>query len=139
MYNMHGRRLSQVIPMYYHGDEGRGKLRRAVLVTSYVAGLPKRGHSFLSRYLAAVFPGERYAVGPDGVETLQALHEEVAKDLMDLYLNGFDAGGLEEAVFIHTLLPDVTIENLFSYLQAHGRMCHRSSGQMALCRPCMWQ
>ena len=99
VYNIHGQRLSHEIPMYYHGDEGRGKLRRAVLVTSYVAGLPKRGHSFLSRYLAAVFPGERYAVGPDGVETLQALHKEVAHDLMELYRNGFDAGGSEETAF----------------------------------------
>lgn len=96
VYTVHSNRLGNVIPMYYHGDEGRGKLRRAVLITSYVAGLPAAGHSFLSRFLATVFPGERYATSQDGVETLEALHAFLAEDLLDLFLNGFDARGSKE-------------------------------------------
>ena len=57
------------------------------------------GIRFCPGTLLLFFPGERYAVGPDGVETLQALHKEVAHDLMELYLNGFYAGGSEETVF----------------------------------------
>lgn len=95
VFSTHGNRLHRVIPLYYHGDEGRGKLRRPVLITSYVAGLPARGHSFLSRFLAAVFPGERYAVGPDGVETLQALHQALSQDLLNLFSNGFDVTASE--------------------------------------------
>lgn len=105
VYAAHGHRLRRVIPMYYHGDEGRGKLRRPVLVASYVAGLPVRGHSFLSRYLATVFPGERYAVGPDGVETLEALHAFLANDLLELFNTGFDARDLGRiALFIHACI-----------------------------------
>lgn len=91
VFKTHRGRLSKVIPMYYHGDEGRGKLRRSVLVTSFVAGLPAPGHSFLSRFLAAIFPGERYAVGLDGMESLEALHGEIAEDLKSLFETGFNA------------------------------------------------
>ena len=94
VYTTHHGRLHRVIPMYYHGDEGRGKLHRPVLVTSYVAGLPVAGHTFLPRFLASVFPGERYAVGPDGTETLEAIHGELARDLVDLFTNGFSVLGL---------------------------------------------
>ena len=91
VYNAHRGRLHRVIPMHYHGDEGRGKLRRAILVTSYVAGLPTPGHSFLSRFLCSCYPGERYATGHDGVDTLEALHGGVAHDLLDLFNPGFEA------------------------------------------------
>ena len=91
VFKTHRGRLSKVIPMYYHGDEGRGKLRRPVLVTSFVAGLPAPGHSFLSGFLAAIFPGERYAVGLDGMESLEALHGEIAEDLKSLFETGFNA------------------------------------------------
>lgn len=90
VYTAHAQQLHRVIPMYYHGDEGRGKLKRPILVTSFVAGLPARGHTFLSRFLAAVFPGERYSVGPDGVETLEALHGILSKDLTKLFYDGFE-------------------------------------------------
>lgn len=90
VFERHRGRLGQVIPMYYHGDEGRGKLRRPVLITSFVSGLTAEGHSFLSRFLAIVFPGERYAVGTDGSETLESLHQELAKDLNKLFEDGFD-------------------------------------------------
>lgn len=74
----------------YHGDEGRGQLKRAVLVTSFVAVLATSGHPFLSRFLCTVYPGERYGKGDDGVETLEALHAEVARDLNDLLEYGFE-------------------------------------------------
>ena len=105
VFEQHDGRLNRVLPLYYHGDEGRGKLNRPVLVTSFVSGLPQQGHSFLSRFLASVFPGERYSVGPDGVETLEALHNALANDLLDLFQNGFDVMclghvGVHECAFI---------------------------------------
>lgn len=94
-FSHHGNRLHRVIPFMYHGDEGRGKLKRAVLVTSYVAALAAVGkpfgHSFLSHFLCTLFPGERYAIGDDGVESLESIHAMVAKDLNDLFNNGFEA------------------------------------------------
>ena len=37
-----------------------------------------------------MYPAERYATGDDGVETLEALHTEVAKDLNELLEEGFE-------------------------------------------------
>ena len=70
-------RLGWTLPFLYHGDEGRGRLRRAVLICSYQPLLFCSGHSFKSRLLASVFPGERYAC-VEGEETLEALHDAVA-------------------------------------------------------------
>lgn len=90
VYTLHASKLDSVIPLMYHGDEGRGQLKRAVLVTSFVAVLATSGHPFLSRFLCTVYPGERYGTGDDGVETLEALHAEVARDLNDLLEYGFE-------------------------------------------------
>ena len=73
-------------------------------MTSFVAGLPAQGHSFLSRFLAAIFPGERYAAGLDGVESLEALHGEIAADLKSLFETGFNVQASISSiaqVFIH--------------------------------------
>ena len=85
-------RLAATLPFLYHGDEGRGRHNRAVLVTSFQPLLLCKGHSFLSRLLCSVFPGERYATSLDGVESLECLHTEVAKDLHELFENGIEAG-----------------------------------------------
>ena len=90
VYTMHPSRLGSVLPLMYHGDEGRGRLKRAVLVTSFVSALPVSGHPFLSHLLCTVFPGERYATGDDGVETLEALHAAVARDLNELLEHGWE-------------------------------------------------
>ena len=90
VYERHASNLNAVVPLMYHGDEGRGRLKRAVLVTSYVAVLAVSGHPFLSRFLSTVYPAERYATGDDGVETLEALHTDVAKDLNELLEEGFE-------------------------------------------------
>ena len=82
-------RLAWTLPFMYHGDEGRGRLHRAILVCSYQPLLFSKGHSFKSRLLASVFPGERYAC-LDGDETLEALHNEVANDMRDLFENGVE-------------------------------------------------
>lgn len=83
-------RLAWTLPFMYHGDEGRGRLRRAVLICSYQPMLFSKGHSFKSRLLASVFPGERYAV-LDGDETLEVLHDAIASDMRDLFENGMEA------------------------------------------------
>ncbi|CAK9102229.1 unnamed protein product [Durusdinium trenchii] len=82
-------RLEWTLPFLYHGDEGRGRLRRAVLVCSYQPLLSSKGHSFKSRLLASVFPGERYAC-LEGEETLETLHTVIADDLRDLFYNGLE-------------------------------------------------
>lgn len=79
---------ARCIPFQYHGDEGRGKLRRSVLICSYAPALQWKGHSFLSRLLATVMPGERYACTEDGRETLEVLHAAMAADLIELFEDG---------------------------------------------------
>lgn len=83
-------RLEFTLPFAYHGDEGRGRLKRAVLITSYQPILVASNASFKSRLLCSIFPGERYAC-LDGVETLEALHEAVANDLVELAEDGMQA------------------------------------------------
>lgn len=91
VYSQPDDRLGWTLPFLYHGDEGRGRLRRAVLICSYQPLLFCGGHSFKSRLLASVFPGERYAC-VEGEETLEALHDAVAADMRDLFENGLEVG-----------------------------------------------
>ena len=86
----HPERLQWTVPFMYHGDEGRGKLRRAILVTSYQPLLASKGHSFKSRMLCSVFPGERYACN-DGEESLESLHAVVGADMRSLFDDGLEA------------------------------------------------
>ena len=83
-------KMRWTLPFMYHGDEGRGRLHRAVLVCSFQPLLASKGHSFKSRLLASVFPGERYAC-VEGEETLETLHAVIANDLRDLFDNGLKA------------------------------------------------
>ena len=81
---------ARCIPFQYHGDEGRGKLRRQVLICSFAPALQSKGHSFLTRLLALIVPAERYATAEDGTETLECLHATVADDLLSLFNEGLE-------------------------------------------------
>ena len=92
----HADRLQFCVPIFIHGDEGRGKLRRAVMATSVqpvlVAG-GHAGHSFNSRFLHSIMPGELY----EGDSTLNILQDALVEDLQYLYTHGctvlwFDLG-----------------------------------------------
>lgn len=87
---------SRCIPFQYHGDEGRGKLRRQVLICSYAPALQSKGHSFLSRLLATIVPGERYACTEEGRESLECLHEAIAEDLIALFNEGLEVPCLKQ-------------------------------------------
>ena len=84
--------LQHCIPVMLHGDEGRGKLRRAVMATSVQPAIIHQGHaghSFNSRFLHSIMPGELYA----GDSTLNLLQEALVEDLRELYTEGFKAPG----------------------------------------------
>lgn len=85
----HAGELQFCVPVMIHGDEGRGKLHRAVMATSVQpAILPDghAGHSFNSRLLHSIMPGELY----EGDMTVQILQDALVEDLRDLYSNGFE-------------------------------------------------
>lgn len=89
--------LARCIPMLLHGDEGRGKLKRAVMATSIQPLLKARGgksgkthgHSFLSRFLYGILPGEKYCSGLGG--SFETMQDAMVRDLQDLYEQGFQA------------------------------------------------
>ena len=84
--------LQHCIPVMLHGDEGRGKLRRAVMATSVQPAIIHQGHaghSFNSRFLHSIMPGELYA----GDSTLNLLQEALVEDLREVYTEGFKAPG----------------------------------------------
>ena len=87
--------LESTVPFAYHGDEGRGKLRRAVMILSCQPLLQTNcGHSFLSRLLLSIIPGERYAATLDGDETIECLHRYIAEDFLNLFEKGVEASRL---------------------------------------------
>lgn len=85
--------LLRSIPIQLHGDEGRGKLRRAVMATSIQpllkAKSTKKGHSFLGRFLYGILPGELYCSGLGG--SFETMQDALVRDLQDLYHNGIQA------------------------------------------------
>lgn len=90
----HAQRLEVCLPIFIHGDEGRGKLRRAVLATSVQPVLVSEGHAghtFNSRFLHSIMPGEHY----EGDSTVQILQETLVEDLQNLYTHGCDALGFQ--------------------------------------------
>ena len=76
--------LHLCVPIMLHGDEGRGKLRRCVMCQSVQPLLRVPGHTFSSRLLFAVFPGELYA----GSSSVHMLQEHLTAGLAELYQNG---------------------------------------------------
>lgn len=86
----HVNELELCCPIMIHGDEGRRKLHRAVMATSIQPVLVQgghAGHSFNSRFLHSIMPGELY----EGDHTVQLLQEALVEDLRDLYTNGLQA------------------------------------------------
>ena len=86
--------LARCLPVLLHGDEGRGKLKRAVMATSVQPLLkaPKgktHGHSFLSRFLYGILPGDKYCSGLGG--SFETMQDALVEDLKDLYENGIQA------------------------------------------------
>ena len=117
----HVEHLGRCIPVMIHGDEGRGKLRRAVMATSVQpAILPEghAGHSFNSRLLHSIMPGELY----EGDHTVQVLQEALVEDLRQLYTNGFEAPWMLCGAFYYFLLLGSSINDYIV-----GRACSISS------------
>ena len=85
--------LNRCIPILIHGDEGRGKLRRAVMATSVQpllkAKSTQKGHSFLGRFLYGILPGEMYCSGLGG--SFETMQDALVQDLQDLYQHGIQA------------------------------------------------
>lgn len=77
--------------MVWHGDEGRGKIKRAIMIESFAPVLAPRNHSFCSRLLHSIVPGECYA----NDDTLSRLHDAMAIDLKALFWDGFEAGSTQ--------------------------------------------
>lgn len=88
--------LSNCIPILLHGDEGRGKLRRAVMCISWQPLLKAQGHSFRSRMLVGILPGEKYA----GDVSLDMMHDAVCADLLTLYQEGMSVPWLQFARYV---------------------------------------
>ena len=89
----HATQLGNCVPIMIHGDEGRGKLHRAVMATSVQpAILPggHAGHSFNSRMLHSIMPGELY----EGDHTIDLLQDALVEDLRKLYTDGFPVSRL---------------------------------------------
>ena len=86
VFSDHEHQLRHCLPVMLHGDEGRGKLRRAVMCTSVqpVIRPLDRAHSFCSRYLFALLPGEIY----EADLSLSVLHDALVQDLIGLYQHG---------------------------------------------------
>ena len=78
------------VPLAYHSDEGRGRQKRPVLVTSMQPLLARKGHSFMSRFLLTLVPSERYS----GERSLRALHDSLSADLANLFHQGFEVARL---------------------------------------------
>lgn len=98
VFQTHAERLEYCVPIMIHGDEGRGKLRRAVMCTSVQPVLRPldKAHSFCSRYLHAILPGELY----EGDITLDILHDSLVQDLCDLYHDGILVACLDVFSFV---------------------------------------
>ncbi|CAJ1355888.1 unnamed protein product [Effrenium voratum] len=89
----------QTLPVYLHGDEGRGQGKRPILVISFQPVMPWFGenevnsskHTFTTRALYTVVPSANYA--PKG-GTLKELLAALRDDLNSLFETGFEASWL---------------------------------------------
>ncbi|CAE7276692.1 unnamed protein product [Symbiodinium sp. CCMP2592] len=66
---------THTVPIYIHGDEGRGKYKLPIMV---------EGHTYCTRFLFTVLPAELYW----GDSTLNKLNKAFAEDLMNLFTKG---------------------------------------------------
>ena len=91
-----GLEAKRCIPVALHGDEGRGKAKRPIMVLAWQPLLSWKGpelvnmggSSMTTRLLYTVIPSETYA----GEQTLQTLLGALADDLNQLYSGGLEAG-----------------------------------------------
>ena len=86
--------LDLCIPLAIHGDEGRGKLKRAIMVYSIQPMLHATSHSYNSRFLYTCVPAESYASDA----TCDLLQMEMVSDLQEMYEKG-----LEESKLIYVV------------------------------------
>ena len=75
------------VPYMLHGDEGRGKLKRAVMCASMQPVIHEPGHTFLSRFLYGIIPSELYAEADASFDTMV---ETLVDDLQKLYRDGVE-------------------------------------------------
>ncbi|CAK9014585.1 Uncharacterized protein SCF082_LOCUS12382 [Durusdinium trenchii] len=72
--------FGRVIPYCVHGDEGRGKAKSAILITSYQALISPhgegatnlKGHSYTTRLLAYLMPSKNFASNDATIDCLSA-------------------------------------------------------------------
>ena len=87
--------LHLCIPYVVHGDEGRGKLRRAVMCASMSPVIHQHGHTFLSRFLFSIIPAELYT---ESASSFNVLVDVMVRDLENLYQDGMQASSQFEAL-----------------------------------------
>ncbi|CAE7298459.1 unnamed protein product, partial [Symbiodinium sp. CCMP2456] len=93
IYRRTDRDMGMCIPIALHGDEGRGKLRRPVMVLSFQPIISHKGphfinssgHSFTTRLLYTLIPSQVYYKR----HTLDMLHQGMVDDMLALYNDGF--------------------------------------------------
>ena len=75
------------VPYMIHGDEGRGKLKRAVMCASLQPVIHEPGHTFMSRFLFGIIPSELYA---EKEASFDCLVDCMVDDLDNLYRDGLE-------------------------------------------------
>ncbi|CAK9014765.1 Uncharacterized protein SCF082_LOCUS12465 [Durusdinium trenchii] len=88
--------FGRVIPYCVHGDEGRGKAKSAILITSYQALISPhgegatnlKGHSYTTRLLAYLMPSKNFASNDATIDCLSA---HMVTDLQKVFTNGVTA------------------------------------------------
>lgn len=88
VYARHEGRLGRVLPIMLHGDEGRTKGKRPIMVIALqpVLVAASASHTLDTRWLYTVMPAELYAPG-----TLESLFTALEADVRRLFENGVDA------------------------------------------------
>ena len=111
-------RLHLCVPYMVHGDEGRGKLRRAVMCASMSPVIHQHGHTFLSRFLFSILPAELYTESDSSFEILM---NSMVQDLEDLYQYGIEVCPNSDHACIHGLRCRLTMSHVESISCWWGR------------------
>ena len=151
---------ARCVPMYCHGDEGRGKKRRQIMVFNTHAaigrgsqpfltrhehqpelratkqGLNLLGHSSLTRHLVFALP--RGAYGPES-RYLFRMIDEVAQDYKRLATKGFRVDGEIFHVIILGCVGDLQFHSKVGsfdrcYTHVAKRTGHKQGGVCHICR-----
>lgn len=111
--------LEYCVPVAIHGDEGRGKLKRAVLASSIqplIVPNGHAGHSFNTRYLHSILPGELY----EGDTSCAVLQDVLVEDLKKLYNDGFTVSCCIHK-FMHPFMQKINVPSCMYFHQAFAR------------------